>query len=155
MTVLKDRGWRSGWSEKGLQVPKQCNGLLLSFEMAHVSLWHEVYSWALLFIIIIITANHLHCFFAALTVSAGSYFTLPDHQPLQLSVAMATVVSFSAPSFPIGIGPPAVTCRKISTPVRSHTHTQNHTHMALYSSIKQKGVVDAFMHKVHIQTQQH
>lgn len=111
--------------------------------MAHVSLRHKVYSWALLFLIIIITANHLHCFFAALTVSAGSYFTLPDHQPLQLGVTMATVVSFSAPSFPVGIGPPAVTCRKISTPVRSHTHTQHCTHARTcaeqkYMNIKQK-----------------
>lgn len=122
---------------------RQCNGLLLSFEMAHVSLRRKVYSSALLFLIIIITANHLHCFFAALTVSAGSYFTLPDHQPLQLGVTMATVVSFSAPSFPVGIGPPAVTCRKISTPVCTHTHTHSivltHIHAEQkYINIKQK-----------------
>ncbi|TWW56245.1 Nephrocystin-4 [Takifugu flavidus] len=47
---------------------------------------------------------------SALIVSAGSNFTLPDHQPLQLGITMATVISFSAPSFLVGIGPPAVTC---------------------------------------------
>lgn len=81
-------------------------------------------SWALLFIIIIITLSHLYCFSTAFTVSAGSYITLPDHQPLQLCVAVATVLSLSAPSIPIGISPPAVTCRKISTPVCTHTQTQ-------------------------------
>lgn len=119
LTSLNNRGCGTGWNEKGLKVPKQYNGLLLSSETARVC--GKVYSQALLFIIIIITVNHLHCFSVALTVSAGSYFTVPDHQPHQLSVALATVVSFSSPSFPIGIGPPAVTCRKISTPVHSHT----------------------------------
>lgn len=98
----------------------------------HLSLRQKAYFLALLLVIIIITASRLHCFSAALTVSAGSYFTLPDHQPLQLGVTVATVISFSAPSFPVGIGPPAVTCRKTSTPVR--LHTQIHPVMVSHSN---------------------
>lgn len=44
-----DRGWRNGWSERGFRVPRRCNGLLLSSAPAHVSLWHEACSWAVLF----------------------------------------------------------------------------------------------------------
>lgn len=61
------------------------------------------------------------CLLAALAVSAGSDFTPPDHQPLWFGVAVATVLPVPASSFPTGIGPPAVTCRKIPSPVRAHT----------------------------------
>ncbi|KAI3357106.1 hypothetical protein L3Q82_015577 [Scortum barcoo] len=49
-------------------------------------------------------------------LAATSRYPTISHSSSALH-GMATVVSFSAPSFPVGIGPPAVTCRKISTPL--------------------------------------
>lgn len=123
-TVSRDRGWRSGRNENWFQSAKCSVTVGRRHPRRHAglgSLQREVYPWAPL-LIIIIRLIHLCCLLAALAVSAGSNFTLPDHQPLQLGVAVATVVPFSAPSFPIGIGPPAVTCRKTSTPIHTHTH---------------------------------
>ena len=96
-----------------------------------------MYSICLLLLIMVINP---HCFSAALIVSAGSYFTLPNHEPLQRRVTMATTAFLCALSFPVGNGPPAVTCRKIPPPyplphiihTHRHAHTCTRTHRLTY-----------------------
>lgn len=82
---------------------------------------------------------------SALALSAGCGFAQPNSEP-HGGVVMATAASRSAHSLPDGVGPPAVTRRKISsyTLVQQHTkhteqkykvytRTQTHTQVICYT----------------------
>lgn len=68
---------------------------------------------------------------SAVSLSACYDFTVPDHEP-HCGVSMATTDPLSSLSLPDGIGPPAVTCRKFSTHIRTHTCTPTLTNTQIY-----------------------